>query len=54
MLMLHYSKHGECILQEINAAFRGEHPTDLIIVCENKETLHAHKLVLAAASPLIR
>lgn len=54
MLMLQYSKHGECILKEIKAAFRGEHPADLLIVCENKVTLHAHKLVLAAASPLIR
>lgn len=54
MLMLQYSKHGECILQEIGAAFRGEHPSDLLIVCDGKETLRAHKLVLAAASPLIR
>ncbi|XP_053672932.1 transcription factor Ken 1 [Anopheles nili] len=54
MLMLHYSKHGECILQEIGAAFRGEHATDLLLICEGKETVRAHKLVLAAASPLIR
>lgn len=54
MLMLQYSKHGECILKEIGAAFRGEHPTDLTIVCANKVTLYAHKLVLAAASPFIR
>ncbi|XP_075165880.1 zinc finger and BTB domain-containing ken and barbie protein isoform X2 [Haematobia irritans] len=54
MLMLQYSKHGECILKEIGAAFRGEHPADLTIVCENQVKLHAHKLVLAAASPLIR
>ncbi|XP_036342650.1 transcription factor Ken-like [Rhagoletis pomonella] len=54
MLMLQYSKHGECILKEIGAAFRGEHPADLTIVCENRVKLHAHKLVLAAASPLIR
>lgn len=52
--MLQYSKHGECILQEIGAAFRGEHPADLLLVCDGKETLQAHKLVLAAASPLIR
>jgi zinc finger and BTB domain-containing protein 45 len=52
--MLQYSKHGECILHEIGAAFRGEHPADLLLVCEGKETLRAHKLVLAAASPLIR
>lgn len=54
MLMLHYSKHGECILQEIGAAFRGEHPADLLLICNDKETLQAHRLVLAAASPLIR
>lgn len=54
MLMLQYSKHGECILQEIGAAFRGEHPTDLLIVLNNNVKLEAHKLVLAAASPLIR
>ncbi|KAL7049954.1 hypothetical protein ACKWTF_003913 [Chironomus riparius] len=55
MLMLQYSKHGECILQEIGAAFRGEHPADLEIICDgSKTTLRAHKLVLAAASPLIR
>lgn len=55
MLMLQYSKHGECILQEIGAAFRGEHPADLEIICDgSKSTLRAHKLVLAAASPLIR
>lgn len=54
MLMLHYSKHGECILQEIGAAFRGEHPADLLLICNDRETLQAHRLVLAAASPLIR
>lgn len=54
MLMLHYSKHGECILQEIVAAFRGEHATDLLLVFNEKQKLHAHRLVLAAASPLIR
>lgn len=55
MLMLQYSKHGECILQEIGAAFRGEHPADLQIVCDgSKNVLRAHRLVLAAASPLIR
>jgi hypothetical protein len=53
--MLQYSKHGECILQEIGAAFRGEHPADLAIICDGSKTkLRAHKLVLAAASPLIR
>ncbi|CAO1339792.1 unnamed protein product [Diamesa serratosioi] len=55
MLMLQYSKHGECILQEIGAAFRGEHQADLQIICDgSKSSLRAHKLVLAAASPLIR
>ncbi|XP_058837547.1 transcription factor Ken 2 [Topomyia yanbarensis] len=54
MLMLHYNKHGECILQEIGAAFRGEHATDLLLICDGKQTVRAHKLVLAAASPLIR
>ncbi|XP_055706201.1 transcription factor Ken 1 isoform X1 [Phlebotomus papatasi] len=54
MLMLQYSKHGECILQEIGAAFRGEHPADLLLICEGRETLRAHKLVLAAASPLVK
>lgn len=52
--MLQYSKHGECILQEIGAAFRGEHPADLLLICEGRETLRAHKLVLAAASPLVK
>lgn len=52
--MLQYSKHGECILQEIGAAFRGEHQADLRLVCDNRETLQAHKLVLAAASPLVK
>lgn len=53
--MLQYSKHGECILQEIGAAQRGEHQYDLEIICDgSKSTLRAHKLVLAAASPLIR
>lgn len=52
--MLQNRKHGECILQEIGAAHRGEHPSDLLLVCEGRETLRAHKLVLAAASPLIR
>lgn len=54
MLMLQYSKHGECILQEIGAALRGEHTTDLLLICDGKQTVRAHKLVLAAASPLIR
>ncbi|XP_059622381.1 transcription factor Ken 1 isoform X2 [Phlebotomus argentipes] len=54
MLMLYYRQHGECILQEIGAAFRGEHPADLLLICEGRETLRAHKLVLAAASPLVK
>ncbi|GAB0087689.1 Transcription factor Ken [Sergentomyia squamirostris] len=54
MLMLQYSKHGECILQEIGAALRAEHTADLLLICEGRETLRAHKLVLAAASPLVR
>ncbi|XP_053688833.1 transcription factor Ken 2 [Sabethes cyaneus] len=54
MLTLHYHKHGECILQEIGAAFRGEHATDLLLICDGNQTFRAHKLVLAAASPLIR
>lgn len=52
--MLHYSKHGECILQEIVAASRGDHPADLLLVFNEQEKLRAHRLVLAAASPLIR
>lgn len=54
MLTLNYHKHGECMLQEIGEAFRDERSADLLLVCEGKDTLKAHKLVLAAASPLIR
>lgn len=54
MLMLQYSKHGESILQEIFAAFQNKHATDLLLVFNEKEKIRAHRLVLAAASPLIR
>lgn len=78
LLTLHYGKHRACIQQELAAARRGAHPTDLTVICdsgidfgssrgdehpdviqrgrveETRVVLQAHRLVLAAASPLIR
>lgn len=54
LLTLHYGKHHTTLIDEIRAWFDGECFADVALVCEGKETLRAHRLVLASSSPLIK
>lgn len=53
-LTLHYGKHHIALIDEIRSWFDGECFADVDLVCEGKETLKAHRLVLASSSPLIK
>ena len=53
-LTLHYGKHHTALITEIRSWFDGECFADVDLVCEGKETLKAHRLVLASSSPLIK
>ncbi|GBP13262.1 Transcription factor Ken [Eumeta japonica] len=54
LLTLTYGKHHACILNEVGAAWRGARYSDLVLVCDDAVPLPAHRIVMAAASPLIR
>lgn len=54
LLTLHYGKHHTTLIDEIRAWFDGECFADVALVCEGKETLRAHRLILASSSPLIK
>lgn len=53
LLTLHYGRHPAGLLDEVRAWFVAGHGADLELLCEGV-VLRAHRLVLAAASPLIR
>ena len=42
------------VLQEVGECLESGLYTDLMIRCKGGQTLHAHKLVLSAASPFLR
>lgn len=54
LLTLHYGKHHATIVDEIKTCFTSEIFADMTFVCDDKTSLSAHKLVMAAASPLFR
>lgn len=54
LLTLAYGKHHATIVDEIKTCFFSENFADMTFVCDDKTTLSAHKLVMAAVSPLIR
>jgi len=54
LLTLHYGKHHTTLIDEIRTWFDGECFADVALVCEGKETLRAHRLILASSSPLIK
>ncbi|XP_037968671.1 transcription factor Ken isoform X2 [Plutella xylostella] len=54
LLTLTYGKHHACILNEVGSAWRGSRYSDLVLVCDDAVPLAAHRIVMAAASPLIR
>ena len=45
--------HGH-VAQEVGECLESGLYTDLMVRCKGGETLHAHKLVLSAASPFLR
>lgn len=54
LLTLHYGKHHTSLVDEIRQWFDAENFADVTLICERREPLHAHRLVLASASPLIK
>ena len=54
LLTLHYGKHHATIVDEIKTCFASENFADMTFICDDKTTLNAHKLIMAAASPLVR
>ncbi|XP_049857973.1 transcription factor Ken 1-like isoform X2 [Schistocerca gregaria] len=54
LLTLHYGRHGAGVLDEVRSWWDAGHGADLSLVCDGGHALPAHRLVLAAASPLLR
>nr|XP_018912438.1 PREDICTED: transcription factor Ken [Bemisia tabaci]XP_018912439.1 PREDICTED: transcription factor Ken [Bemisia tabaci]XP_018912440.1 PREDICTED: transcription factor Ken [Bemisia tabaci] len=54
LLTLHYGKHHMSLVDEIRSWFDAESFADLTLICEKGQILHAHRLVLASVSPLIK
>uniref|UniRef100_A0A8D9EFT3 Transcription factor Ken 1 n=2 Tax=Cacopsylla melanoneura TaxID=428564 RepID=A0A8D9EFT3_9HEMI len=53
-LTLKYKLHHPSLADEVRQWFDSENCTDISMICERGEILHAHRLVLASASPLIK
>lgn len=54
LLTLHYGNHNISLIDEIKQWFMCETFADMTIICEKGQTVQAHRLVLAAASPLVK
>ncbi|XP_063220153.1 transcription factor Ken [Bacillus rossius redtenbacheri] len=54
LLTLHYGKHHSTLADEVRSWFLSESFADLALVCDGTATVHAHQLVLASVSPLVK
>lgn len=54
LLTLHYGKHNISLIEEIRQWFMCDTFADMTIICEKGQSVKAHRLVLAAASPLVK
>nr|CAD7394702.1 unnamed protein product [Timema cristinae] len=54
LLTLHYGKHHSTLADEVRSWFLAESHADVTLICDGALPLHAHQLILASVSPLVR
>jgi len=54
LLTLHYGKHNLSLIDEIRQWYICDTFADMTIICEKGQSVKAHRLVLASASPLVK
>ncbi|XP_011145597.1 transcription factor Ken isoform X1 [Harpegnathos saltator] len=53
LLTLHYGKHPATLAAEVGAWYSGDRHVDVTLACDDGSIVKAHRVVLAAASPLL-
>ncbi|KAG7205483.1 hypothetical protein KM043_007470 [Ampulex compressa] len=53
LLTLHYGKHPATLAAEVGAWYSGDRHVDVTLACDDGSVVRAHRVVLAAASPLL-
>lgn len=53
LLTLHYGKHPATLAAEVGAWYNGDRHVDVTLACDDGSVVRAHRVVLAAASPLL-
>ncbi|KAF7990302.1 hypothetical protein HCN44_000107 [Aphidius gifuensis] len=53
LLTLHYGKHPATLAAEVGAWYAGDRHVDVTLACDDGSVVRAHRVVLAAASPLL-
>lgn len=53
LLTLHYGKHPATLAAEVGAWYTGDRHVDVTLACDDGSVVKAHRVVLAAASPLL-
>lgn len=53
LLTLHYGKHPATLAAEVGAWYSGDQHVDVALACDDGSVVRAHRVVLAAASPLL-
>ncbi|XP_046742274.1 transcription factor Ken [Diprion similis] len=53
LLTLHYGKHPATLAAEVGAWYSGDQHVDVALACDDGSVIRAHRVVLAAASPLL-
>lgn len=53
LLTLHYGKHPATLAAEVGAWYSGDRHVDVTLACDDGSVVKAHRVVLAAASPLL-
>lgn len=53
LLTLHYGKHPATLAAEVGAWYSGDRHVDVTLACEDGSVVRAHRVVLAASSPLL-
>lgn len=53
LLTLHYGKHPATLAAEVGSWYSGDRHVDVTLACDDGSVIRAHRVVLAAASPLL-
>ncbi|KAJ8670065.1 hypothetical protein QAD02_001324 [Eretmocerus hayati] len=53
LLTLHYGKHPATLVEEVGSWYSGDRHVDVTLACDDGSVAKAHRVVLAAASPLL-